>query len=214
MAGSYSDDTRAKILKAAHDCFSKSGYNGTSVREIVVRAGTNIASVNYHFGGKEALYKEIVETSFEWIFSGPQLPVGDDHAGNFDQYIRAFVRQKILDTRQGMPHAPPRLMGWEIVDPKLDVKNLMDQKMEMAEENLVLLLSPLFGEDIGTAQKRYAARWFFTFINPPPHLHDGFWKMLGPDWREEEFETAISQVATAAISVVKNLTSAPTKSAH
>lgn len=209
MNSSYTDDTRAKILKAAHDCFSKSGYNGTSIREIVVRAGTNIASVNYHFGGKEALYKEIVETAFEWIFSRQQLPVDEHKTGDFDHYIRAFVRQKILDSHQGIPNPPPRLMGWEIVDPKLDVRSLLDQRMEEAEENLVLLLSPLFGEDVGIGQKRYAARWFFTFINPPPHLHDGFWNMLGADWTEEEFDVAVSQLAGAAISVVKSLAMTP-----
>ncbi|MBL4645956.1 MAG: hypothetical protein JKY99_05820, partial [Rhizobiales bacterium] len=176
-------------------------------------AGTNIASVNYHFGGKDALYKKIVEASFDWISLNHQFPDAIEKRGDeseeFDHYIRAFVRQKVLESFGEPFGLPPRLMGWEIVDPKLNIKSMMDHKMEETEEKLIVLLSPLFGADIGAAQKRYAARWFFTFITPPPHLRDGFSNMLGPDASEAELDAAASQLANAAISVVKLLTATP-----
>ncbi|UTF50008.1 CerR family C-terminal domain-containing protein [Desulfomicrobium sp. ZS1] len=47
-----------KLLAAACDIFMDKGFRGTTVAEICARAGTNIAAVNYYFGGKEALYQE------------------------------------------------------------------------------------------------------------------------------------------------------------
>lgn len=54
------NETRTKIIEAAECEFAKMGYEGASIREITQRAGVNIAAVNYHFGGKEALFKETV----------------------------------------------------------------------------------------------------------------------------------------------------------
>lgn len=47
-----------KLLAAACEIFMDKGFRGTTVAEICARAGTNIAAVNYYFGGKEALYQE------------------------------------------------------------------------------------------------------------------------------------------------------------
>ena len=54
-----SDITRERILKAAERLFAERGYDGTSVRAIVARARVNQAAINYHFAGKEGLYREI-----------------------------------------------------------------------------------------------------------------------------------------------------------
>jgi len=53
------DDLRRKILDTAEELFSRKGFRGTSIREITERANCNIASVNYHFHGKENLYIEV-----------------------------------------------------------------------------------------------------------------------------------------------------------
>lgn len=49
-------DTREKLLKTAAQLFARDGYAATSVRDIVRRAGVNIAAVHYHFGDKRGLY--------------------------------------------------------------------------------------------------------------------------------------------------------------
>ncbi|HBC89621.1 MAG TPA: hypothetical protein DCZ94_22005 [Lentisphaeria bacterium] len=58
-------DTKKKILKAAAEEFAMKGYNGTTVRDICRRARVNVASINYHFKGKESLYKEMFEFLFK-----------------------------------------------------------------------------------------------------------------------------------------------------
>lgn len=50
--------TEKKILEAAGILFSRKGFRDATIAEICRMAGTNIASVNYHFGDKEKLYVE------------------------------------------------------------------------------------------------------------------------------------------------------------
>lgn len=54
-------DTREEILTAAWDLFSKRGFEDVSVRDITTAAEVNLASISYHFGGKEGLIQETVK---------------------------------------------------------------------------------------------------------------------------------------------------------
>ena len=54
-----SDITRERLLDAAETVFAKKGYPSASVRDITGAAGCNVASVNYHFGSKKGLYREV-----------------------------------------------------------------------------------------------------------------------------------------------------------
>src|SRR5215470_13223888 len=51
--------TRERLVEAAERLFAAHGYRATSVRDLTFEAGCNVASVNYHFGGKEGLYREM-----------------------------------------------------------------------------------------------------------------------------------------------------------
>jgi AcrR family transcriptional regulator len=51
--------TKAAVLAAAERLFAVNGLRCVSVRDITAEAGVNLASVNYHFGSKDALVLEI-----------------------------------------------------------------------------------------------------------------------------------------------------------
>ena len=51
--------TKAQVLSAAERLFALRGFQNVSVRDITAEAGVNLASVNYHFGSKDALLFEI-----------------------------------------------------------------------------------------------------------------------------------------------------------
>ena len=53
------NDTRDRILDAAERLFVENGFDGTSMRMITGAANANLAAVNYHFGGKDALVQEV-----------------------------------------------------------------------------------------------------------------------------------------------------------
>ena len=58
------EETRARILEAAVECFSEHGFRGASTREIARRAGTNQGLITYHFRSKAALWKAAVDEIF------------------------------------------------------------------------------------------------------------------------------------------------------
>jgi AcrR family transcriptional regulator len=52
-------NTKIRIMEAAEQLFAAKGFDATSMRDITKAAGVNLASVNYHFGSKEALISAI-----------------------------------------------------------------------------------------------------------------------------------------------------------
>jgi len=55
-------DIRQRILGAALRLFAHKGYGSTSVREVVEAAGVTKPTLYYYFGGKEALFREVISS--------------------------------------------------------------------------------------------------------------------------------------------------------
>ena len=54
-------DTKTRILDSAEYLFAQEGFHNTSLRALTTHAEVNLASVNYHFGSKEALLQAVLE---------------------------------------------------------------------------------------------------------------------------------------------------------
>ena len=59
------DNSKARILEAATHLFAKNGFDGTSIREICKAAEVNICMISYYWGGKQELYKGIIDNLLE-----------------------------------------------------------------------------------------------------------------------------------------------------
>jgi TetR/AcrR family transcriptional regulator len=64
-----SEGTREALLAAGTELFAERGYDGVRVWAIAHAAGVNKAMVSYHFGGKQKLYRAIVDATFAEIVS-------------------------------------------------------------------------------------------------------------------------------------------------
>lgn len=65
---------REDLLAGARRCLEKRGYARTTARDLVAESGTNLASIGYHFGSKEALLTEAISESFqEWAQRAHEL---------------------------------------------------------------------------------------------------------------------------------------------
>jgi AcrR family transcriptional regulator len=96
---------REKLLTAAIACLRDRGYADTTARDLVAASGANLASIGYHFGGKEALLNEAVaETTRTWarlieeeVLTGPSgdlrriLGASVDRFDELEPYLRSFV---------------------------------------------------------------------------------------------------------------------------
>lgn len=61
MTADSGSDTRAALLEACGPIFAEKGLEGATVKDIADAAGVNIALISYHFGGKEGLYRTLLE---------------------------------------------------------------------------------------------------------------------------------------------------------
>jgi AcrR family transcriptional regulator len=60
-------DTRLRILDAAESLFTRYGFEATTLRQITGAAEVNLAAVNYHFGSKEELIREVFRRRLTWL---------------------------------------------------------------------------------------------------------------------------------------------------
>ncbi len=59
-----SEETRGKIIQAALECFSRTGYDATGVAEICATAGVSKGAFYHHFPSKEAVFIVLLN---EWL---------------------------------------------------------------------------------------------------------------------------------------------------
>jgi AcrR family transcriptional regulator len=52
-------ETRERILARAGPLFARHGLDGLGIRQLAREAKVNLAAVNYHFGSKQALFREV-----------------------------------------------------------------------------------------------------------------------------------------------------------
>ncbi|MET7523740.1 TetR/AcrR family transcriptional regulator [Streptomyces sp. NPDC005248] len=82
---------REDLLEGAKRCLLEKGYARTTARDIVAASGTNLASIGYHYGSKEALLNlAFLKVTEEW---GELLTKQPDDAGRGDGSPRAPLDQ-------------------------------------------------------------------------------------------------------------------------
>jgi AcrR family transcriptional regulator len=96
-------DTRERILAAAEEAFMDHGFASTSLRTITSRAEVNLAAVNYHFGSKEALIREVFAR----------------HLGPLNQARIAYL-DRLEREAAGVPLSPQRIIE-AMVTPAMQV---------------------------------------------------------------------------------------------
>lgn len=70
-------DPKRRIFNAACSLFVNKGFEAVGVREIAKEANVNLAMINYYFGGKAGILKDILEESYQKYYQA-QASAGDD----------------------------------------------------------------------------------------------------------------------------------------
>jgi AcrR family transcriptional regulator len=64
MSQQRSEETRARILSAAYEAFSREGYDATGVAQICAAAGVSKGAFYHHFPTKQAVFLTLLE---DWL---------------------------------------------------------------------------------------------------------------------------------------------------
>jgi AcrR family transcriptional regulator len=83
---------REKLLWAALACLREKGYARTTARDLVAASGTNLASIGYHYGSKEALLNEAIATGFRaWTAEVERTAFAVESASGPDRLERSLA---------------------------------------------------------------------------------------------------------------------------
>ncbi len=124
-------DRKDKILHAAIDEFTDKGYHRATVRDICNKAKANLAAINYYFGGKEALYREIIESVFN-IPDPFDLVVKDrTYEMKPEEYLLHWIESFLKCTSSENPLYKYRykIIIHEMVSPSPLLPEIMEHKM-------------------------------------------------------------------------------------
>src|SRR5882724_7570525 len=86
--------TEQRLLESAGEVFAEKGFRAATIRDIIQRAGANIAAVNYHFGDKERLYAAVFRYARKCCEE--QFPIGAAAGASPRERLHAYVLSMVL----------------------------------------------------------------------------------------------------------------------
>ena len=116
-------------MKAAERLFAESGYDGTSIRAIVAKAKVNQAAINYHFDGKDGLYREVLRNAFRGLTENQLSHAEELKSMSPAEALSQFVRrqlQPLLGRDEYSRHM--RIFNWETVQPTAVFRSLVAEE--------------------------------------------------------------------------------------
>ncbi len=124
-----SEITRERIFKAAQRLFAEHGYEATSVRAIVAKARVNQAAINYHFAGKEGLYREVLRAAFGALTEDQLAHAEEAKTLSREKALGEFIRRQLrplMGRDEYSRHMA--IFNWETVRPTAVFRKLLREE--------------------------------------------------------------------------------------
>jgi len=168
----HASETKQRVLEAACKVFSEVGYHEGTIARICEEAGANRAAVNYYFGDKENLYREVWNHTHRLASETYPLQSTEDEASTEDR-LRAFMRSLVLRAFDAGPAGQfARIIAFEMADPMDFLSNerrrvredLFDSFMgivrdmvgkKVSREDLILCRIMVLAPSLGIGMRRF-----------------------------------------------------------
>ncbi|MBM7558568.1 TetR/AcrR family transcriptional regulator [Marinitoga litoralis] len=124
--GDNINSLKERILNASIELFYKKGFVATGVREISKKAKVSPSMINYHFGSKNGILKEIMELFFSYL----EEFLNNEHVEekNFEERIRTAIKSLVLALRNNEKMF--KIIMTQIPDDDLDLIEYRTEKMK------------------------------------------------------------------------------------
>ena len=133
--------TRQHLLDTAGQVFAERGFDGGTSKEICERAGTPLASVNYHFGSRERLYETVLIEAHRQIVSLDEMTALAQGLPDARAKLRAIVGHlAAIAARVDAPWGF-RVMMREVMTPSAAIPALVDKAIRPKAVMLLTLVS-------------------------------------------------------------------------
>jgi len=150
MSAPSDKETRDRLLAAAERLFADRGFRKVTVREICRVARANVAAVNYHFGDKLGLYREVLQAAIDVMRSTSEAARAAGDGAPADEklrsYIVIFVHRLLAAGNHGWLH---RLINREMNDPTPALDALVEQGVRPRIEYLSAVVAEIIGCEPG-----------------------------------------------------------------
>ena len=104
----------ASLLSAAAQLFAERGFKNVTVREICRAARANVAAVNYHFGDKLGLYREVLQRAIEIMRATSDAARAAGEGRPAEERLRRYIHVSLCRVvtesacQLDLPADPPR----------------------------------------------------------------------------------------------------------
>jgi AcrR family transcriptional regulator len=138
-------ETRSRLLRVSERLFADRGFKDVTVREICRAARANVAAINYHFGDKLGLYREVLQTATDAMratnAAARRAGEGQSPDEKLRRYILIFL-QGLLASNYETLH---RLIHREMNDPTPVLDAFVEQSVRPRVEYLAGIVTELIG---------------------------------------------------------------------
>ena len=180
--GAPRDATEIRILETAGHVFSETGFQAAKVRDICARAGVNLAAVNYHFGDKLGLYREVLRyaacAAGEAAKFDPVLP-GRTPEARLRGFVHGLLKQMYGEDR---PAWPVRVMPHELAQPTPAFDGVVEEIMRPRHDAVRALVASVIGRPLDDRQTRLCTQSIMGQIIVYAHGREVL-KRLWPDFQ-------------------------------
>lgn len=203
------DETKLRLLNAAGEVFADKGFHAGTIREICAKAGANVASVNYHFGGKSGLYDAVLEHCHQEGLRRhpPTVGIPEDLSGRpkaeqaLAAFIRSFLKRTLGDDGPGWS---TRLMAKEMGNPSAALERMVQSSIRPNLERLMGIVSTLMGDGAAEEDVRHCA---LSVVGQCQHYYRAraAIEILFPDvtWDEQGIDILVCHIVRFSLAAIR-----------
>ncbi|GAA1904804.1 TetR/AcrR family transcriptional regulator [Streptantibioticus ferralitis] len=158
---------REDLLEGAKRCLREKGYARTTARDIVAASGTNLASIGYHYGSKEALLNAaLMQTVEEW---GDELRTAlasevDPGATPVERFVAIWTRM-IDSLAEQRPIWAASYESFTQIDRLPEVRAFLTEGLRQARSGMAALFLGVEESALGEEELRTVGSFYYALLN-------------------------------------------------
>jgi AcrR family transcriptional regulator len=183
---------KERILEAATSLFARKGYANVTTREIAKKADANLSLLNYHYGGKAGILKEIVNECYDKYFNA--IRNSDDDKCHPQRRVRLIASGLVKFFKENTELA---MVGLNVLP--IDLPEIVDLKVKWVtgNRNVTQGLFEQLGVDMEDKVQSHVFRGLLTTIVHSHFQSKYAWKHVleavaksdkTPEWLTDEPE--------------------------
>ena len=197
-----SKSTREKLLESAAALFAQKGYHQTVISEICSAAETNIASVNYHFSSKEALYQEAFEHARK--IADDIHPVLMPELAAKERLWRLILGMVRRVQDRGPGGYFNRMVALELANPSEAVGDKVQTLMFPLRNYLFETLSEILPRGTPFNKIKFTAYSVISQCQFFIYIEKGRDKYFEPQWQDENPDEVAEHIYTMVMCILEN----------